>query len=327
MTTAKAVLDRILELDLSECEVTVCLASSLKDEVMPRFERLLLSDSLTEAFRSVAAYTLAHHKREHSNGNLVLRSYAVESKPDSYEVEHLDLSAYESILEQTSPLSALADLEVFQADEKFISGLRFYVITVQPPSGDAVYFFRSYTPKKMLERSRLFGIVFSQGVFDRMTEPMFLFDHYIDCISHNGIMFIFKKENFYEIFRFFALIRKVAKETLDTIKATVPILNFDEFARDCEGHLAKLEKLRNIAAKPYWGKITIENIKKVIERNTLPVKIAQTDAGEMLVYDPSDKWVLLKLLDDNYLWSLMTEQSYEVTGKRELERHTEHEAH
>jgi len=38
-----------------------------------------------------------------------------------------------------------------------------------------------------------------------------------------------------------------------------------------------------------------------------------------LVYDPSDKWVLLKLLDDDYLWSLMTEHSYEVTGKRELE--------
>lgn len=319
MTSAKAELDRILELDLSECEVTVCLASSLKDAVLPRFERLLLSAELTETFRSVAAYTLALYKKEHNSGNLVLRKYAVESKPESYEVEYLNVSTYESIMEQISPLSALADVEVFEADEKFISGLRFYVITVQPPSGDPVYFFRTYTPKKMLGRSRLFAVMFRHGIFDKVIEPAFLFDQHIDCLSHSGIMFIFKKENFYEIFRFFETIRRIAKETLDTIRATVPIQNFDDFARDCEGHLAKLEKLRNIAAKPYWGKITVENMKKVIEKNNLPVQFVQTNVGEKLVYDPSDKWVLLKLLDDDYLWSLMTEQSYEVTGKRELE--------
>jgi len=319
MTTTRSVLDHIIELDLSQCEVTVCLASASKDEILPRFERLLLSGELTDTFRSVAAFTLAHYKKEHNSGNLVLRKYAVESKPESYEVEYLDLSAYASIIEQISPLSALADVEVFKAEEKFVSGLRFYVIAVQPPSGDPIYFFRSYTPKKMLSRSRFFAMVFRQGIYDQVIEPAFLFDHHIDCVSYGGMMFIFKKENFYEIFRFFETIRRIAEETLDTIRATVPIQNFDDFARDCEGHLVKLEKLRNIAAKPYWGKITIENIKKVIEKNNLSVQIVQTREGEKLVYDPSDKWILLKLLDDNYLWSLMSEHSYEVTGKRELE--------
>lgn len=318
MTTPKAMLERILELDLSECEVTVCLASAPKDEILPGFERLLLSAELTETFRTVAAYTLAHFKKEHSNGNLVLQKYAVESKPESYEVEYLDLSAYKSILEQISPLAALADIGVFEADEKFVSGLRFYVIAAQPPSGDPYYFFRSYTPKKMLSRSRFFAMVFRHGIYDQVIEPAFLFDHHIDCVSSGGMMFIFKKENFYEIFRFFETIRRVAEETLDTIKVTVPIQNFDDFARDCEAHLAKLEKLRNIAAKPYWGKVTIENIKKVIEKNNLSVQIVQTGAGEKLVYDPANKWVLLKLLDDDYLWSLMTEHTYEVTGKRDL---------
>src|SRR5260370_8962335 len=101
------------------------------------------------------------------------------------------------------------------------------------------------------------------------------------------MIFIFKKENFYEIFRFFEMIRKVAKATLDTIRATVPILNFDEFARDCESHLAKLEKLRNIAAKPYWGKITIENIKKVIDKNKLAVKMPHTNMSHMHDFYPS----------------------------------------
>jgi hypothetical protein len=40
--------------------------------------------------------------------------------------------------------------------------------------------------------------------------------------------------------------------------------------------------------------------------------------ADFFLYDPADKWVLLKLLDDNYLWSLMTDMAYEVTGKRDL---------
>ena len=167
-------------------------------------------------------------------------------------------------------------------------------------------------------RSNPAAMVFSDGIYDRIAEPVFLFDHFVDCISSGGMMFILKKDHFQEIFRFFETVRKVAKETLETIRATVPIQNFEEFARDCEGHLMKLVKLRNISAKPYWGKITIENIKKVIKRNNLAVQIVRTGTTEMLVYNPADKWVLLKLLDDDYLLSLMTEQTYEVTGKREL---------
>src|SRR5205085_3153341 len=123
-TAAKNTFERILALDLSECEVTVCLASSLKDQVVPHFERLLLSRDLTETFRSVAAYTQARSKKDYSSGNLVLRSYALESKPDAYEVEYLELPAYTTIMEQIGPLSALADVEMFQADEKFVSGIR-----------------------------------------------------------------------------------------------------------------------------------------------------------------------------------------------------------
>ena len=47
-------------------------------------------------------------------------------------------------------------------------------------------------------------------------------------------------------------------------------------------------------------------------------RIEEVDGREMIVYDPKDKWVLLRLLDDDYLWSTLTEQGYEVNGKKEL---------
>lgn len=320
-TTAKTIFEHILELDLTACEVTVCVASSLKDETMPRFARLLLTDRLTDTFRSVAAYNQARYKREYAHGNLLLRRYAVESKPDSHEVEYLDVSAYETIMQQISPLAALADVEAFQAEQEFVAGMRFYVIAVQPPQDEPVYFFRFYSQRKMLSRSHLFAMIYGNGVFDRVTEPVFLFDHNIDCVSQGGIMYIFRKDHFQDIFRFFAQMHEIARETLETIRATVPIQNFEAFARDCEGQLSRLAKLQSIASKPYLGKISIEDIKRVIHRNRLAIRIVKTEQGEMLVYNPADKWTLLKLLNDDYLLSLMTEQSYEVSGKREVQEH------
>ncbi|MGH2497117.1 MAG: Kiwa anti-phage protein KwaB-like domain-containing protein [Ktedonobacteraceae bacterium] len=318
MTTAKAIFENMLALDLSTCEVTVCLASALKDESRPRIERLLLSTELVETFRSIVSFTQARYKRDYSNSDLLLHRYALQSKPDTHEVEYLDVSAYESIAGQIEPLVTLADLEIFEADEKFVAGMRFYVIVAQPPEGDAVYFFRAYSPKKMLSRSRSFAMIFSNGIYDRVSDPMFLFDHMIDCVYQDGMMFLFKKEHFHEMFRFFEMVRKVASETLETIRIAVPIHNFETFVKDCEANMAKQIKLNHIASKPYLERLTIDNIKKVIVKNNLSVSIIKDGNKEMIVYDHTNKWVLLKLLDDDYLWSLMTEQSYEVSGKRDV---------
>lgn len=98
----------------------------------------------------------------------------------------------------------------------------------------------------------------------------------------------------------------------------MPIDNFEAFAQDCEKHIVKMRKLKNIATKPYLSGITIGHIKKVVKKYNLDLKIEGDEGEEKVVYDPRNKWVLLRLLDDDYLWSMLTEQSYEVSGKREL---------
>jgi hypothetical protein len=93
MTTAKTIFEDMLALDLGECDITVCLASALKDETRPGFERLQLSTELSETFRSIASFTQAHYKRDLSNSDLLLHRYTFQSKPDTHEVEYLDVSA------------------------------------------------------------------------------------------------------------------------------------------------------------------------------------------------------------------------------------------
>lgn len=313
----RIVLGSILELDLSKCAVTVCLASLSTDGDAPKFEKLQLSDDLTGDFRDIVQAILAKRKKDAERGDLVLRAYDAGSKPDPHEVEHVDLSEHDTIKNQIASLSSLADLGVFAVSDDFVSGLRFYVIVIQAEHSSPIYCFRSYSPKKELRRSPIIAAILSRGTFDRVRKPLFLFDQHIDCMSRNGEMFVFNKDKFQKIFRFFEMVLKTAKATLRTIKARVPISNFSEFEKACEGHLQMLAKLKNIATKEYLMRITIADIKKVIkEFPQLGIKTTKSDGKEMLVFDPLDKWALLRLLDDDYLKSLMTGQNYEVTGKR-----------
>jgi hypothetical protein len=61
----------------------------------------------------------------------------------------------------------------------------------------------------------------------------------------------------------------------------------------------------------------MEAINCSIRENELPIVSVMEDGVEKLVFDPepSRRWILLKLLDDDYLTSVMTELKYEVNSK------------
>ena len=315
----QAVFDSILMLNVRESMVTVCLASFVSGEAIPRFERLQVTDEVEREFRGIIEKLIKKYQKDRYTNGLLFPDYAPTSKPPEYEIEHFDLTKYEAILEQVRPLNALTEIDVFEEDKQFISTLRFYVLVVQTLDGDPVYCFRFHTLKKTLAQSRFLAICKQQGsYYHRVEEPIFLFDQEIDCLCRSGVMFIFNKSNFQQIFHFLDELQNVAKETLAHVKLHVPIKNFDDLLRACQGNLHMLRKLKNIAAQPYLDKITMGHVKIVIAAHGLPIQIEEVEGQEMIVYEEEKPWVILKLLDDDYLRSLLTEQSYEVDGKRKL---------
>ena len=316
IATSTGAFDEVLALDVSKCNLTVCLASVVKDEV-PRFARLNITDDLKMEFQETIKNFVEYYKRDDCRQLSMFPEYDEDSLPADYHIQRLDLPKYQTILEQLGPLKPLTSIDPYDADDRFISDLRFYVIAVQPLSGETIYFFRTYIHKKLLKRSLIYAI-FRHDLYDLITDAVLVFDSKVDCLCRGDTMFIFDKKGFENIFHFFDEIRLVAKEALESIKVCVPIKNFDEFANDCGRHIWKQKKLKKIASKSYLSKITIDHIKKVIKHNKLSVQIVNENGEEKLIYDPKDKWVILNLLDDNYLWSMLTEINYEVTGKHEL---------
>src|SRR5882724_9861912 len=121
-------LANILGLDLNKCEISICLASLDKRAELPTFEHVQVTAELGAGFRDIVRYVLTRLKKDHEQAELVLRPYDAGSKPDLHEIEHLDLSEYYFIARQITSLDALVAMDIFQMEEEFVSGLRFYVI-------------------------------------------------------------------------------------------------------------------------------------------------------------------------------------------------------
>jgi Kiwa KwaB-like protein len=315
-------LQEILSLDINTCMVEVCIAALDDNESLPEFRRLRLAESLKEEFRYLIQTAMFDYRKQLKLRNLQLQEFDVASKPASYQIEHVDLAKkpYDNIVEQTQPLTMLHGLDTFKEEILFIEKMRFYVMILQPPQGQAVYFYRRYSQKKMLHEAAPLSIQRMLGhtdEFEDVKTPIFLFDKSIDCISRGNDLFILAKSHFYYMFRILDELIESSKDILDRIHDRIPIENFGLFSRSCTNNKIKMGKLTSIARRPYLGSLTIADLKRVIRKNNLHIPVISANGQEMLHFDRDYPWDILKLLDDDYLTSIMTGQDYEVDAKRD----------
>jgi hypothetical protein len=294
-------------------ELTVCLASVNNDKL--EYQRLQLTDDLMNDFKENIKNLLCQYKKILENNNLIIHRHDEGTKLNGYDIEYLDLTKCDFVKTQINDLLPANKKKIFKFKDNndFISSLKFYVISIKFKTR-MLNFFRIYSPKKELERSKIFAIFFEKGQFNKIRKPTFLFDYKIDCISENNDIFIFNKSNFYNMFRYYDLIKKLSSNTLEVIKSLNLINNFDELKKSCDSHLQMQLKLSSISAKPYLSKLNIDEIKKLNNKCKLNLEIKY----DKIVFDKNKKWEILRLLDDGYLRSLLTQLLYETDNKRPL---------
>jgi hypothetical protein len=328
MTAAKAeyfnALQDILKLDLGTCTTEICIASRSDKESMPEFRRLRVSQAVKEEFRDIVGDVCVEYHKALLLHNLEVVEFDVGSKPGKYQVEHLDLSKppYNNIVRQTQELTMLQGLDTFKEEPSFIGKMRFYVIILRPPQGEPVYFYRRYSPTRILKAPIALKRVIGMGdgdEFEHVTTPIFQFDEHVDCISCENNLYVLAKSHFYYMFQILDELVESAKDTLDRINKNIPIENFPLFRRACTNDKEKMQKLMSIARRPYLSSLTITDMRPAIKRHKLHIPIVDRNNGqqEMLHFDKDYPLDILRLLDDDYLTSIMTGQNYEVDAKRD----------
>lgn len=316
----------ILKTALADCAsisatnatVTVCLAARSAGSTMPGLHRLQLSSALAASFLSTAVATLRELNDDIAKGDRTLETYDAGNVPDKHEVEFHTPPVGSTQETVVKALGTLQQLPVFDGKAATINNLVFHVIAIQRTGQSPIYLFRKYSKTKELGRSKKLVTLFSDGSFDKITEPVFIFDDMVDCVAIGGHMTVLNKDNYHRIFQFFTEALQHAQKTLSQIQSAVPIENAGQFEADCKGNALILVRLRGIADRNYFPSLTLAILEKKIKSDNLPITVSGTGKNKKLVYDPQHKWKFLRLLDDGFLNSDMTGKKYEVTGKRSL---------
>lgn len=303
-------------IDFQAAAIDVCMLSKNSKTGTTDVRRLAMTEDLAARFlKVVQKYTEWLVEKVPAN-DISVRAYTAGFKPDNHEIEFIDLAEQNVIADYVAffpdPPSNAA---LFIPDVDFLADLVMYAVIVQTPTG-RLLFFRKYDSKQEITRSRFFCALFSNNAYDTVRDPLFLFDSNIDCIAADGVLLSLNKHNMQMMFAFFEQMTACAMQCLDTIRIKVPIAKFDIFSAKCKDQLNKLTKLANIANKPYLQKVTMADLKRTIKKFKLPIKTVMEDDVEKIDFDPKQPWVILKLLDDDYLGSQMTKLQYEVNSKR-----------
>ena len=299
---------------VSSSESIASISMAAFDGHEPEYRTLATTKKVISTFKLMIGKFLDKYDKLHNNGDLRLVEYDPGFKPDPHFIEYIKVkgSHFESLITSVPNPS---DTLIMNPDEtKFVTRLKFYVLLITY-KGKRILIFKRYSKAKELGHGGGFLVSWIGNQYDKVSDSVFSFDEYFDCMVVENVLYSFNKSNTEIIFHYFEQLKDSAYTTIDKIAVHIPIANLDQFKRDCATHLHKLTKLRNIAQKGYLPKLDIEMIKRIIAKFHLQIRIALVNGKEMLEHDPNDKWALLNLLDDAYLSSDLTGYNYEVNSK------------
>ena len=197
------------------------------------------------------------------------------------------------------------------------------VVRLFAESGDQLArFYQRLGSAKALERSRRRTLLWQNETFRRVhTQTLVLEEDLRLAATDHGV--VMTQPAVYE--QLFGALPELASQADATYTATLGRLDIegaDQLAEACRTDLNMMRKLASIQAKlddpAYQEQLTQERLVSFIRDNPhVAVSLLEVDGQTKIVFDrgPQHRWAILKLLDDDYLRSDLTDAYYTSNSK------------
>lgn len=247
-----------------------------------------------------------------------LRAYDPVYKPDASDLEWQRLDDLPPVQYAITKMDNPSALAPFTDDDKaYKRNLVYRGIRLRSGDGRQAHFFRAFSASAELQRKRGAAFALREGAFTRIRDAIFLIDDQVDCFVFGEHVFILRKREYRRIFDQFEEVLRRAKAAARDLHSRVPISNFAEFERACGTDSRLADKILAVRSRSYFDRLSIEVVELVIEEFALDIQTVVEDDETRLVFrtDPAHRLRILKLVDDDYLRSSMTDNRYEVNSK------------
>ena len=283
-------------------------------DALPDVRVMSLGQDAEQYFRSLMTEALA------AIAGARLRRFDPLYKPDEDEIEWAPVEEIQALALAVDRYGNLSPFAPFDpAETGFKQRMRYWVAVVTASDRRQAFFFRSFSASAELERRRGVALVSRSGTFTRVEERIFLFDKNVDCVVFGDFVFVVRHNDFRRVFEQLEVIRRRAERAARELQAKVPIANADDFVKACSTQAAMAEKMLSVRHRDYFDHLSYAMLQPVIDEFNLKIPTRVEDGVTQLVFEstPDQRWRILKLIDDDYLRSAMTDHRYEVNSKTE----------
>ncbi len=263
--------------------------------------------------------------------DLVMRApidYGYERRPEPHEIV---VAAREEVAEAGEIVTALDQIEAYERldlTDRSTSAARLFLTDARFDANGAqrrVVFVRTGVKSEIVTTKSKTALVFGEGMYDLVNSDQLVLDERYDAAILGDYVVGTNTMRFEHAFKFTDRILEAAGEVVDTHLAALRIVGFEDLAASCRSHPGMARKAASIGRKmdadpAYAAAMAMDPLLEFVDRHTPEVKVEVRDgaSGRALVHaadDPSGQWAILKLLDDDYLTSELTESFYEAPSK------------
>jgi hypothetical protein len=253
-------------------------------------------------------------------------AYVAGRKPDDYELAWLTVAEATELGPIIERAEDPTPMELFDPGSAEARHLRLSVVSLRKQDGKWSHFVREASLRSRLARSGKIAAIMGDGAYDRLETDVLLFDRHFDAIVSRGLVFLVNQRQFERATGFTERAGEAARSTLQAITAQLRINNLAGLLAAAATDTNMVAKLRGIQAKmseseAYAKAMTMPTLVTFLKaRPELQIDLEGPAGKEALVFypDPPRRWRILKLLDDDYLHSQLTQIDYEANSKSVL---------
>lgn len=199
--------------------------------------------------------------------------------------------------------------------EEIINKLNFYCLVVEFNENGVekeVKFFRRVTKFKKLSTKGFMGCI-SNNKFKKLDASLLGIDGDIDIVIYEDDVLILNHISLERIFSISEQYQEKAQESIDLIRDSDRIINFDQFEEDAlnDGRITRtLTKILNERDRLSNCFENFNNVIDVIEIFELDINIQKVDGVDKVVYESKDQLIdIIRLVRDSYYTSIINNRN------------------
>ena len=195
-----------------------------------------------------------------------------------------------------------------------------YIVKIRNINNNkTLYLFRKYSPKKLLETSKIPLCIKGDGKFTNFNDDIVALDKVYDAafISNDDEdlsdlnIFIFCRSYFEFLFSFIEYYEKEIDNNKGTIEEKGILKDPNELISLCKNDSRMIKKFARILKNGNLNNMKIEKITDIIDQFNLNISLE----NNKLVATRENIWTILRILNDDYLKSQVTDSMYETHAK------------